>query len=585
MAPSDKYEKISALARRRGFFWPSYEIYGGVSGFINWGPLGSVMKRKIEDKFRDLFLRRLGLYEIETPIISPEVIFKASEHLKSFREPMVECSKCKRRFRADHLLQEFAKLPSQKTEKMKLEEITEALKKHEIKCPECGGDFTNPQYFLTMFKTTIGPYSDAVGYGRPEAAQSIFVEFRRLYEQAREKLPSGFAVIGHALRNEISPRQGPMRLREFTIIDLELFIDPDAPECPFLKQVEDETLNLVLAEERLKGSEKPVKLTVREALNEGHIKMEWQAFFMALAKRFLTELGVPEEKQRFIEKLEWERAHYSVQGFDQEVYLDRWGWVEVSGFNDRTDFDLKGHMKESGADMRVFKLQEKVTVRKEKVVKPVISKIGKTFREDAPKVLDLLSRVNPEEIKKQFEQHGYFMMGGFKILPNYVEFEEREIKERGRRFIPHVIEPSFGSDRLAYVALEYAYTVKNGRVILKLPRDIAPIQLAVLPLVQKDGLPERARELYERLIDEGFSVEYDEAGSIGRRYARFDEIGVPLCITVDYRTLEDDTVTIRNRDSWKQVRSSVKDLPKMLWEFFRFKADFQDLGSEIEKNA
>ncbi|RLI00389.1 glycine--tRNA ligase, partial [Candidatus Bathyarchaeota archaeon] len=193
--------------------------------------------------------------------------------------------------------------------------------------------------------------------------------------------------------------------------------------------------------------------------------------------------------------------------------------------------------------------------------------------------------VNPEEIKKQFEEHGYFMMGGFKILPNYVEFEEREIKERGRRFIPHVIEPSFGSDRLAYVALEYAYTVKNGRVILKLPRDIAPIQLAVLPLVQKDGLPERARELYERLVDEGFSVEYDEAGSIGRRYARFDEIGVPLCITVDYRTLEDDTVTIRDRDSWKQVRSSVKDLPQTLWEFFRFKADFQDLGSEIEKNV
>ncbi|HIE18602.1 TPA: glycine--tRNA ligase [Candidatus Bathyarchaeota archaeon] len=583
MTPLDKYEKISALARRRGFFWPSYEIYGGVSGFINWGPLGSVMKRKIEDKFRDLFLRRLGLYEIETPIISPEVIFKASGHLQSFREPMVECSKCKRRFRADHLLQEFAKIPSQKTEKMKLEEIRETLKKHGIKCPECGGDFASSQYFLTMFKTTIGPYSDAVGYGRPEAAQGIFVEFRRLYEQVREKLPAGFAVIGHALRNEISPRQGPMRLREFTIIDLELFIDPDAPECPFLKQVEDETLNLVLAEKRLKGSEKPVKLTVKEALNAGHIKMEWQAFFMALAKRFLTELGVPEEKQRFIEKLEWERAHYSVQGFDQEVYLDRWGWVEVSGFNDRTDFDLKGHMKESGVDMRVFKLQEKVTVRREKVAKPIISRIGKTFRGDAPKVLDLLSKADPEEIEKQFEEQGYFMMGEFKILPSYVEFEEREIKERGRRFIPHVIEPSFGSDRLAYVALEYAYTVKKGRVILKLPRDIAPVQLAVLPLVQKDGLPERARELYERLIDEGFSAEYDEAGSIGRRYARFDEIGVPLCITVDYQTLEDETVTIRDRDSWKQVRSSIKDLSKMLLEFFRFKIDFHGLGSAIEK--
>ena len=581
MARQDKYEKISALARRRGFFWPSYEIYGGVSGFINWGPLGSVMKRKIEDKFRDIFLRRLGLYEIETPIISPEVVFEASGHLKSFREPMVECSKCKKRFRADHLLQEFAKLSSQETEKMGLKEISDALKQHEIKCPECGGDLTNPEYFLTMFKTTIGPYSDAVGYGRPEAAQGIFVEFRRLYEQVREKLPVGFAVIGHALRNEISPRQGPIRLREFTIIDLELFIDPDAPECPFLKQVENETLNLVLAEERLKGSEKPVKLTVKEALDKGIIKMEWQAFFMALAKRFLVELGVPEDKQRFIEKLSWERAHYSAQGFDQEVYLDRWGWVEVSGFNDRTDFDLKGHMRESGADMRVFKLQDKVSIRKERRVKPIIPKIGRTFREDTPKVLDLLSKADPKEIEEQFKKQGYFMMGDFKILPDHVEFEEREIKERGRRFIPHVIEPSFGSDRLAYVALEYAYTVKDGRVILKLPRDIAPIQLAVLPLVQKDGLPERARKLYESLIEEGFSVEYDEAGSIGRRYARFDEVGTPLCITVDYQTLEDDTVTIRDRDSWEQVRSSVKDLPRLLWDFFRFKIDFNDLGYPI----
>ena len=474
---ADKYEKISALARRRGFFWPSYEIYGGVSGFINWGPLGSVMKRKIEDKFRDIFIRQLGLYEIETPIISPEIVFKASGHLESFREPMVECSKCERRFRADHLLQEFAKLPSQETEKMELKEIKEAIDKHEIRCPDCGGTLKEPKYFLTMFKTTIGPYSGAVGYGRPEAAQSIFVEFKRLYEQVREKLPVGFAVIGHALRNEISPRQGPMRLREFTIIDLELFIDPEAPECPFLNRVENETLNLVLAEERLEGSEEPVKLTVKEALDKGYIKMEWQAFFMALAERFLTELGVPEEKQRFIEKLPWERAHYSTQGFDQEVYLDRWGWVEVSGFNDRTDFDLKGHMRESGADMRVFKLQENASIRKEKTVKPVISEIGKAFREDASKVLALLSKADPKQIEEQFKKQGYFIMGDFKILPNYVKFEEKEIKERGRRFIPHVIEPSFGSDRLAYVALEYAYTVKNKRVILRLPRDLSLIHI------------------------------------------------------------------------------------------------------------
>lgn len=582
---ADKYEKISALARRRGFFWSSYEIYGGVSGFINWGPLGSVMKRKIEDKFRDMFIRRLGLYEIETPIISPEIVFKASGHLESFREPMVECGDCKRRFRADHLLQEFADLPSQETDRMGLEEIKRAIEEHEIKCPDCGGPLGEPKYFLTMFKTTIGPYSDMVGYGRPEAAQGIFVEFKRLYEQVREKLPVGFAVIGHALRNEISPRQGPMRLREFTIIDLEFFIDPESPECPLLKQVADETLNLVLVENRLKGSEEPVELTVRDAVDRGYIKMEWQAFFMALAKRFLEDLGVPDEKQRFIEKFEWERAHYSSQGFDQEVYLDRWGWVEVSGFNDRTDFDLKGHMRESGEDMRVFKLHPKPTVKKEKIVKPVIRNIGRDFRGDTQKVLDLLSKMRPEEVEKQLRENGYFMLEGFRILPNHIEFEEHEIEEKGRRFIPHVIEPSFGSDRLAYVALEYAYTVKDGRVILRLPRDIAPVQLAVLPLVQKDGLPEKAREVYEALIDEGFSVEYDEAGSIGRRYARFDEIGTPLCITVDYETLPDDTVTLRDRDSWRQVRTSVKQLPRLLWDFFRFKIDFSGLGSPVEKKS
>jgi len=585
MKASDKYEKVSELARRRGFFWPSYEIYGGVSGFINWGPLGSVMKRKIEDKFRELFLRQLGFYELESPIITPERVFKASGHIKHFKEPMVECDKCKRRFRADHLLQEFAKLSSQETDRMNLKEVKEAIKKHGIKCPECGGTFSPPKYFLTMFKTTIGPYSEAVGYGRPEAAQGIFVEFKRLYEQSRERLPIGFATIGHALRNEISPRQGPIRLREFTIIDLEFFFDPEKPECPLLDEVADESLRLVLVENRLKGSETPVEVTVREALVKGYIKMEWQAFFMALAKRFLTDLGVPEDKQRFIEKHEWERAHYSVQGFDQEIYLDRWGWIEVSGFNHRTDYDLRGHMEESGVDMRVFKADGKKTMRTEVLVKPETAKIGPVFKDETPKVINLLSKIDPEELKDAFERQGYYQAGEFKILPEYVKIVHRKVEETGRRFIPHVIEPSFGSDRLAYVALEYAYTTRKGRVTLKLPRDIVPVQLAVLPLVNKDGLPERARKLHRMLIREGFTVEYDEAGSIGRRYARFDEIGVPLCVTVDYQTVEDETVTIRDRDLWKQVRTKIKDLPQVLHDYFRFKIEFEDLGSPFESSG
>ena len=579
MKKVDKYEKVSELARRRGFFWPSYEIYGGVGGFINWGPLGSVMKRKIEDKLRDQFLRRLRLYELESPIITPERVLIASGHVKSFKEPMVECGECQKWFRADHLLQENAKLNSQETDKMQLNEIRESIEKYDIKCPECGGSFGPPEQFLTMFKTTIGPYSDTVGYGRPEAAQGVFVEFKRLYEQTREKLPVGFFTIGHALRNEISPRQGPIRLREFTIIDLEFFIDPERPECPRLGKVEDETLRLLLTDKRSKDSDVPVEVSVKESIAKGYIKTEWQAYFMALAKQFLKDLGIPEDKQRFIEKFAWERAHYSVQGFDQEVYLDRWGWVEVSGFNYRTDYDLRGHMQESGVDMTVFKADGTKRVKTELVVRPVHSELGPAFKEDTPKVIELLLKADPKKLEASLKEQGYYLAGKFKILPKHVTFVQKKVEETGHRFIPHVIEPSFGSDRLAYVALEYAYKVRKGRTVLNFPRDIAPLQLAVLPLVSKGGLPEKAVHLHDLLVNEGFSVEYDDGGSIGRRYARFDEIGTPLCVTVDYKTVEDETVTVRDRTSWKQVRTKVDILPGLLCDFFHGKIGFEDLGS------
>jgi len=575
---ADKFEKISELARRRGFFWPSYEIYGGVSGFISWGPLGAAMKRKIEDKFRDVFLRRLNFYEVETPIIAPEKVFKASGHVDHFKEPMVECMKCRRKFRADHILQELAKLSSQETDRMGLDDIERAIEKYNVKCPDCGGGFSKPRYFLTMFQTTIGPYSDSVGYGRPEAAQGIFTEFKRLYEQVRERLPIGFAQIGHALRNEISPRQGPIRLREFTIIDLEFFFDPENSKCPLIKDVLDEKLNLILASNRLRGNEKPVELTVREIVEKGFVVVEWLAFFMALGKRFVESLGIPDDKQRFIEKHSWERAHYSVQGFDQEVYLERWGWVEVAGFNYRTDYDLSGHMKESGIDMRVFKQCEGATVRVEVRVRPLIQNISRDFGSKVPDVIKTLQSIDAETLLESFNRRGFYEVGDLKITPEHVEVVETEAKERGRRFIPHVIEPSFGSDRLAYATLEYAYTVRDDRVILSLPRDVAPIQLAVLPLVSKDGLPEKAREVYNLLLDEGFVVEYDESGYIGRRYARFDEIGVPLCITIDYQTLKDETVTLRDRDTWRQVRVQIKKLPGLLYNYFKYKINFEDLG-------
>jgi glycyl-tRNA synthetase len=578
----DKFTIINELARRRGFFWQSYEIYGGASGFVTYGSLGAKLKQNIEKKLRELFVNKLGILEVESPIITPSKVFEASGHVDHFKEPMVECLKCKKRFRADHLLQEFAKISESETEKLSLKELKAAIEKHEIHCPECGGTFGAPKHFLTMFETTIGPYSEAVGYGRPEAAQGIFVEFKRLYEMAREKLPFGALQIGHALRNEISPRQGLIRLREFTIIDLEFFFDPEEPNCFLLKEFENEKLRLLLAENKLKGSEKIIEVTVKEALKKGYIKIEWQAVFMALAKKLLIELGVPAEKQRFIEKLPWERAHYSLQSFDQQVYVDRWGWVEVSGHAYRTDYDLKQHMKFSGEDMNVFKEYEKPIEKEQLTIKPIMAKFGPAFKTEAAKVADMLSKADPKEVEVSLKKGGFYRLGKYKILPEHVEITRQKVVERGKRFIPHVVEPSFGSDRLFYVVLEYAYRVKDDRAMLSFPRDIAPIQLGVYPLVSKDGLPEKALKLHKMMLDEGFVAEYDEAGSIGRRYARADEVGIPLGITVDYDTLSDDTLTIRDRDSWKQVRTKIENLPELLHKYFRGKIDFEDLGKPFE---
>ncbi len=578
----DKFTAVNELARRRGFFWQSYEIYGGVGGFVTYGPLGARLKQNIEAKLRELFVTKLGILEIESSVITPGKVFEASGHVNHFKEPMVECAKCNKRFRADHLLEEYAKQSCVETEKMSLTEIHKALEKHGITCPECGGDFKPPQQFLTMFETTIGPYSGATGYGRPEAAQGIFVEFNRLYAMAREKLPFGVIQIGHALRNEISPRQGLIRLREFTIADLEFFFDPEEPDCCLLKDGENETLRLYLAPERLKCSEKTIEVTVKDAVAQKLIQSEWQAFFMAMAKKLLTEIGVPPENQRFIEKTQWEKAHYATQSFDQEVYVDRWGWIEVSGHAYRTDYDLASHMKASGADLRVYKEYETPVEEEQLTVKPIMAKLGPVFKGEAAKVAELLSNASAEEVAASLEKNGYYEVQNYKILPEQVDVSCQKTVVRGKRFIPHVVEPSFGCDRLFYVALEYAYRVKDDRVVMSFPRSIVPTHAGVYPLVSKDGLAEKAQEVHKLLVNEGFAAEFDETGSIGRRYARADEAGIPLGITIDYDTLSDGTVTIRDRDSWQQVRTSLKDLPALLHKYFHGKINFEDLGNLLQ---
>jgi len=567
MSSYDKYEKIVELAKRRGFFWPSYEIYGGVAGFYDLGPLGILLKNRIVEKWREWFVRKNQgfVVEIETPIIMPYKVLEASGHVEHFTDPIVECLRCGRKFRADQLVEDSLNV---KVEGMSVEELSKLIRDEGIKCPLCGGELSDVRLFNLLFTTTIGPYSQDIGFLRPEAAQGIFTAFKRVYEAFRERLPIGIAQIGRVARNEISPRQGIVRLREFTIMEVEFFFDSENPECPLLDRCKGK-LRILRAEDRLKGSQEPIEVDVYEALRENIIKMPWTAYWMCIARDFLIDLGVPEHDMMFEEKLPYERAHYSAQTFDQLVRISRWGWLEVSGHAYRTDYDLSRHMRYSGQDLRVFKRFEEPKIIKS--YKVIVNKalIGKLFKDKATEVLNLISSIDVNDLRSKIlsssEEH--IVLGGYSIPKSAVSIQEVTEKVSGKHIIPHVVEPSFGAERLLLVALDHAYSEEDGRVVLKLPRGLAPIQVAVYPLVNDTELEAKAKEIYEELVNSGFYVVYDDSGTIGRRYARADEIGIPVVVTVDHQTLVDSTVTLRDRDSRKQVRVRRDEVLKKIQEF------------------
>jgi glycyl-tRNA synthetase len=567
----DKYDKIVDLAKRRGFFWPSCEIYGGVAGFLDFGPMGTLLKRNVERRWREVFIHRHhGLvYEVETPVVMPSRVFEASGHVDHFTDVIVECLSCHKKFRADHvILEQVGEV--QGIEGMTTEQLDEIIEEKGIKCSECNGKLGRITTFNLLFRTSIGPYSENVAYLRPEAAQGMFVNFKNIYTTMRERLPMGLAQIGKVLRNEISPRQGPIRLREFTIMEIEFFFDPESPNCELLGEVGNKKLRLLTEDLVTAGKTDPKEVTVEEALRRKMILSDWQAYFMALSMDFVSELGAPYDSQMFVAKLANERAHYSAQTFDQVVKLERWGWVEVSGHAYRTDYDVSRHQQFSGQDLSVFKKSDTTQKTKVLVARPKVNAISDEFKKDTGRILAAIKAADPRSLKEALSK-GPAFLNGFSVKPEYVEFLEEEQLITGKRYIPHVAEPSFGADRLTYLAMECAYTEKEDRVVLCLPRSVAPIQVSVFPLVNKDGIREKALEVQNSIRTEGFISDFDDAGSIGRRYARSDEIGAPLAITVDYQTLKDGTVTVRDRDTWDQSRVSIKDLIRHLRDYYRIR--------------
>ncbi len=482
--------KAMSIVSRRGIFYQSFGIYKEIGGFYDYGPVGVRIRRNIENAWRRLFVDMLQAIEIESSSIMPEAVFEASGHLSTFTDPMTKCKVCNTPYRADKLLESFYEKKHdyksmEEVKKLSLEELDRKIREHGIKCEKCGGELGKVEKFNLMFQLKIGPTGSETGYLRPETAQGIFVDFRDLFKTQGLKMPALIAQVGKSYRNEISPRQQLVRMREFTQMELELFFDPEEEEKDIgfieLEKVLDTKISFIKS-----GEEEAIKASLKELLESKSIPNKYFALLLYLENRLMQEIGFDEKAYRFRELEKEELPHYSKGNVDLEVNTE-YGFIEVAGNAYRTDYDLSSHARVSGVEITVV--------------------------------------------------------------------------NNGRKFVPHVVEASMGLDRLLFSIIENS-VVSGDREWdwLRLKESIAPYKYAVFPLQKDDKLLKKARELAKMLVEKGVSAYYSDSGSIGKRYAKADEIGVPYCITIDYQTLEDDTVTIRNRDDSKQIRKGIAEL-------------------------
>lgn len=561
------HDKMINISAKRGFLWPSFEIYSGVSGFTDYGPLGASLKNNIMNKWRKQYIAEEGFFEIESPTVTPEEVLKASGHVDNFTDPMTKCEECKDVFRADHIIEEVI---GEDVESLENSELDKIVIENNIKCPSCDGKLSEIWNYNLMFKTQIGAKGNKPGYMRPETAQGIFILFKRLSRFFRGKLPFGVVQLGKSYRNEISPRQGVIRLREFTQAEAEIFVDPIDKTTPKFAKIAKEILYLS-SQEVQENNLETLELTAQEALDQGIVSSEMLIYQLYLAKKFLNEIGIPDEVLRFRQHLSGEMAHYALDCWDVEVKTDQYGWVEIIGIADRGDYDLKSHSAQSNEELSIFKEFDEAKVVSKLKVKPNLSKFGPVFKGDAPKIKTFLESADAEEIKASIEKDGKYLVKldkEFELLDEYLIFEEVEETIKGEQIRPHVIEPSFGIDRIIYSVLLNSFKITEEKEYFKFEKEIAPVQVSIFPLVNKDGLDDISFEITESLRSLGYVVEMDTSGTIGKRYARADEIGVPLAITVDYDTLEDKTVTIRNRDDESQIREPIANLENYLKEYY-----------------
>ncbi|MDC0852424.1 glycine--tRNA ligase [Euryarchaeota archaeon] len=559
MTDEKRIERLSAMLKRRGIILPAFEIYGGVSGLIDYGPVGASIKRKVIQNWIEHWTINGDIVEIDSPTITPEPVLIASGHVGEFNDLMTQCGKCSSAFRADQLAENYHPNP----DVLGAEEIDHILDSNEIECPNCGEkEWTPARPMNLMFGTKIGAMKTSrQAYMRPETAQGMFMLYPSLYRHFRQKLPFGAIQTGKGYRNEISPRQGMIRLREFNMAELEYFIDPENPPITDIS-MKKEKISLIPDP---KGDEhEVVSISFPDAISQGILKDQTVAYFLSRTWDFLISVGIKPSKIRFRQHEGTEMAHYAEDCWDCEI-LGEHGWIECVGIANRTCHDLQSHEKYSNSNsLRAWREFVEPKIESKEVLAPKTSILGPMFRAKAGLVLEALSELSELPNQLPFD---LLIKDGTKVEITAEMVERKTVRKNiaGEWFTPHVIEPAFGIDRIIWHILDHAYeeTEKEGEKynLLRLTESVAPADLIVLPLFEKDGMGDSARELNLQINSlKGVTSLIDSSKSIGRRYARADEIGIPWAITVDHTTLEDGTVTVRRRDDQKQVRIDIKEL-------------------------
>ncbi|KAG8336516.1 hypothetical protein J6590_042033 [Homalodisca vitripennis] len=524
---------------------------------------------------------------------------KASGHVDRFADLMVKDVKTGECFRLDHLIKaalEKVARDKKTTENLKNEisdilikldgmtkdEMNDILKRFNILSPLTNNELTEPIEFNLMFQTQIGPSGLIKGYLRPETAQGIFVNFKRLLEFNQGRLPFSAAQIGNAFRNEISPRSGLIRVREFTMAEIEHFCDPRDKSHPKFASVRDTVMKLYSACNQMDGKSAE-SMTIGEAVDKGLVANETLGYFMARIHQFMVQVGVDEARLRFRQHMGNEMAHYACDCWDAECFTS-YGWIECVGCADRSAYDLSQHHKATGTKLVAEKKLSEP--RKVNFTEAVTNKgvIGKQFKKDAKIINEAIAAMDADALaglQKDLESAKEYVLkingNEFKLTPEMVSVQTGERVEHVEEIVPNVIEPSFGIGRIMYAVFEHNFHVRaddEQRTFLTIPPVVAPLKVAIFPLSANEKFDQLVKSISVLLTKEGIAHKVDDSsGSIGRRYARTDEIGVPFGITVDFDSLADSvpTVTVRNRDTMTQVRLNskqrveVRDSSSRMW--------------------